>query len=113
MVIRTKSSGGRKNLMRRTVSRAVTLSPSIYPAAIRRTMNTRQGSKTLLSTNRRGREERVRNAIGRAGTTESACHVCAKAAWCLVNTDGTKVICGREGNGACVHQKHRDRKGGA
>ena len=53
------------------------------------------------------------SAIGRAVSTESPCHVCGKAAWCLVDTDGKKVICGREGNGASVHQKHRERKGGA
>jgi hypothetical protein len=61
--------------MRRTVSRAARLSPSIYLAAIRRTMNTTKGCKTPLSTNR-VREE-------------------------------------HEGNGASVHQKHREQKGGA
>jgi hypothetical protein len=98
--------------MRRTVSRAARLSPSIYLAAIRRTMNTTKGCKTLMSTNR-VREERVGSAIGRAVNTESPCHVCGKAAWCLVDTDGKKVICRREGNGTSVHQKHRERKGGA
>ena len=98
--------------MRRTISRAARLSPSIYLAAIRRTMNTRKGSKTPLSTNR-VREERVGSAIGRAVTTESPWHVCGKAAWCLVDTDRMKVIYGREGNGASVHQTHRERKGGA
>ena len=98
--------------MRRTRSRAARLSLSIYLAAIRRTMNTRKGSKTPLSTNR-VRGERVGSALGRAVTTESPCHVCGKAAWCLVDTDGKKVICGREDNGASVHQKHRERKGGA
>jgi hypothetical protein len=75
-------------------------------------MNTRKGSKTPLSTNR-VREERVGSALGRAVTTESPCHVCGKAVWCLVDTDGEKFICGREGNGGSVHQKHRERKGGA
>ena len=98
--------------MRRTKSRAARLSPSIYLAAIRRTMNTRKGCKTPLSANR-VREKRVGSAIGRAVTTESPCHVCGKAAWCLVDTDEMKVKCGREGNGASVHQTHRERKGGA
>jgi len=98
--------------MRRTRSRAARLSLSIYLAAIRHAMNPRKGSKTPLSMNR-AREERVGSAIGRAVSTESPCHVCGKAAWCLVDTDGKKVICGREGNGASVHQKHRERKGGA
>jgi hypothetical protein len=98
--------------MRRTRSRAARLSPSIYLAAIRRTMNTRKGCKTPLSKNR-VREERVSSAIGRAVSTESPCHVCGKAAWCLVDTDRKKFICGREGNGASVHQTHRERKGGA
>jgi hypothetical protein len=98
--------------MRRTRSRAARLSLSIYLAAIRRTMNTRKGCKTPLSTNR-VREERVRSAIGRAVTTKSPCHVSGKAAWCSVDTDGKKVTCGREGNGASVHQEHRERKGGA
>ena len=75
-------------------------------------MNPRKGSKTPLSANR-AREERVGSAIGRAVSTESPCHVYDKAAWCLVDTDGKKVICGREDNGASVHQKHRERKGGA
>jgi hypothetical protein len=98
--------------MRRTRSRAARLSPSIYLAAIRRTMNTRKGCKTPLSTNR-VREERVGSALGRAVTTESPCHVCGKAVWSLVDTDGKKFICGREGNGGSVHPKHRERKGGA
>jgi hypothetical protein len=104
--------GRKENLMRRTVSRAARLSPSIYLAAIRRMMNTRKRCKTPLSTNR-VREERVGSAIGRAVSTESPCHVCGKAAWCLVNTDRKKIICGREGSGTSVHQKHRERKGGA
>jgi hypothetical protein len=98
--------------MRRTRSRAARLSPSIYLAAISRMMNTRKRCKTPLSTNR-VREERVGSAIGRAVTTKSPCHVCGKAVWCLADTDGKKVICGREGNGASVHQKHRERKGSA
>ena len=98
--------------MRRTVSRAARLSLSIYLAAIRRMMNTRKGCKTRLSTNR-VRDERVGSPIGRAVTTESPCHVCGKAAWCLVDADGKKVNFGREGNGGSVHQKHRERKGGA
>jgi hypothetical protein len=75
-------------------------------------MNTRKRCKTPLSTNR-VRDERVGNAIGRAVTIESPCHVCGKAVWCLMDTDGKKFICGREGNGASVHQTHRERKGGA
>jgi hypothetical protein len=75
-------------------------------------MNTRKDCKTPLSTNR-VREERVGSALGRAVTTESPCHVCGKAVWCLMDTDGKKVISGREGNGASVHQTHRERKGGA
>ena len=98
--------------MRRTRSRAARLFLSIYLAAMRRMMNTRKGCKTRLSTNR-VRDEPVGSPIGRAVTTESPCHVCGKAAWCSVDTDGKKVICGREGNGGSVHQKHRERKGGA
>ena len=42
--------------MRRTISRAARLSPSIYLAAIRHAMNPRKGSKTPLSAYRAGEE---------------------------------------------------------